>query len=194
MTYISADQLAEHLKQKAHLLRIEYEGNTKVWFSNQIPPQLPIGDSTRHISTEQVALPRNRYLVTTNTLTGWMTFWRHTGPRCMAATAFISVSPLEAKEPVVDFESVELPMNLVVDSDTQWLYGFESKDYVSCLCKGLTEGLLAPYLGHPLADIRISILNALSHRVDSSAKAFEALGQWLMEAMIFEMYKRDWIQ
>ena len=194
MAYLSADQLAERLKQKTNLLRIEHEGNTKVWFSPHVPDELPIGVSAHRLSTEKVALPYNHYFSLAHALTGWMIYWRHTGPRYVGAGAFISVSPLGAKKPVVDIELGEWSDTVTEDSQAQWLFGFESRDYVSYLCKGLTEGLLVSYLGHPLADVRIRLLNALSHKIDSSAMAFQVLGKWLMNALIFEMYKRDWIK
>jgi hypothetical protein len=194
MPHISADHLAEQLKQRANLLRIEHAGNTKIWFSTEIPNQLPVQNKVHHVATERVALPYHHYFVTANSLAGWMTFWRHVGPRCVAATAFISISPLNSKQPIAEYEMTQAPANLIAENEAHWLYGFESENYLSYFCAGLTHGLLVSYLGHPLADVKISILNALSHRVDSSPKAFELLGQWLMEAMVFELYKRDWIQ
>jgi hypothetical protein len=194
MISFDADQIANQLKQKANLLRVEHHGNTLVWFSNEIPVELPIGDKVRNVSTQDVQMPHNHYFVTANALTGWMIFWEHLGPRCMAAGTFVSLSPLNSGRAIATIELMEPQDNLTENNDALWVYGFESQDYLTYLCKGLTDGLLASYIGHPLADVNIRILNTLSHKIDSSPKAFEILGNLLMEALIFELYKRDWIK
>jgi len=194
MTNPDAEQIANQLKQKANLLRIEHSGNTQIWFSNETPANLPIANSFRNISSEKVPLPHNHYQVITNEIKGWLIFWKHLGPKCMAAGTFISISPLNSGKAVVTIELAELQTNSGENSDALWMYGFESENDISYLCKGITDGLLAPYIGHPLADVKIRILNSLTHKVDSSPKAFEVLGNYLMEAMIFELFKRDWIK
>lgn len=193
MAHISADQLAERLEQKANLLRIEAEGNTVVWFSTKLPRELPAGSDAHIVSVAEVPLPHNHYRVTTRPIEGWMAFWRHLGPRCQAAAAFVTINPLNSKSPIVGFESFASPPDLMQPEKAQWQFGFESEAYLSYFCKGATDGLSVPY-GHPLADVRIRILAVLSHKIDSSAKAFESLGRWLIEALYFEMYKRDWLQ
>ena len=194
MSSFSAEQIANQLQQNANLLRIEHSGNTKIWFSNEIPTELPVGSKIKSVFTEKVSLPHGHYRVATNTLTSWLIFWKHLGPRCMAAGTFISISPLNSGKAIATIELAESENVSSENSDSFWMYGFEAENYIDLLCKGLVDGLLAPYIGHPLADVKISIYNALTHKVDSSPKAFEVLGNYLMEAMIFEMFKRDWIK
>jgi len=112
----------------------------------------------------------------------------------MSAGSFISVSPLNSGKAIVSFELMESQDNLTKKDEALWVYGVESQENISYLCKGITDGLLAPYIGHPSADVNIRILATLTHEIDSSAKAFEFLGKYLMDAIIFELYKQDWIK
>lgn len=194
MTLIIASELVERLKLNANLLRVENYENTKVWFSTHIPAELPMGSKAIHVTTEKVPLPFNHYCVTANELSGWMTFSWHLGGHVSGATAFIAVSPLGAGRAIVEIELVEPLKDLVTSTNGRYLYGFESSDYLAFLGKGLISGLQTPTLMHPLADVKIRILNAISDKIDSSAKAFGTLGEWLIWALIFEMYKQGWIR
>lgn len=193
MTFPSADQLVERLKRRANLLRFERHGAVPIWFSTQIPADLPIGDQVRHITRDNITLPDNRYWTATNELSGWMTYWWHLGGHCYAATAFILVGPLNTSMPVVEIDLARPPGSTADETDGQCIYGFEAHDFLTYFCKGLLAGLSVPYIYDPVADLKVRILNAISDRIDSTPKAFEYLGEWLMSAVIFEMYKRDMI-
>jgi hypothetical protein len=192
MVSFDANQIVDRLQRKVNLFRVANYGNTKIWFSDEIPAELPVGNKIENISTESVSLPYNNYRVLTNDLTGWVIFWKHLGPRCMAAGAFISISPLNSQKAVAKIELSE--NNFMESDDAHWMYGFESPDYIPYICKGLVNGLSMSCIDHPVADVKIRILNLLTHKVDTSPMAFEILGNYLMEAMVFEMYKRDWIE
>ncbi len=191
MTYTTAGELLGQLKQKKHIYRAENAGNTFFWFSTHIPLELPLGNTIQHAFTENIPLPHKHHYTVLASLTGWMTFWKHLGGHCSAATAFISVNPKQEGKATASIELIEPPLTTDVVASQQ-IYGLESDDYLSYLCKGLVVGLQT-VLAHPVADLTIRVLNTISDKVDSSPKAFEVLGQRLMEAMIIEMYRQELI-
>jgi hypothetical protein len=194
---IDAEQIANRLQQKENLLRVVNYGNTMIWFLNRLPDDLVVGSRVRSISSGDISLPHHHYYIPANTLNGGMSFWKHLGPMCMAAGAFISISPLYSGKPIATIELVEaerLGSKELTEDCTLWVHEFQSSDDLPFLCKGIFDGLAASYINHPLADINIKILKILTHRVESSSKAFEVLGNYIIETMIFELYKRDWLK
>jgi hypothetical protein len=184
MIYKTAEELIDTLKQKNNLLRVEHNGNTKIWFSTEIPSDMPIGSDVVFLSRENITLPNNHYRSIVHPLSGWMSFWMHLGGHCWAATAFITISPLSNKIPAVEFEILVLPEGLPQEKKSQFQYGFADPSYLSHFQKGILASLSSPQDGHPIADINIRILNTISDQIDSAPKAFEKLGNRLIETLI----------
>jgi hypothetical protein len=159
-----------------------------------MPTDVPLGTKIRHIATENVPLPHKHFSTTSNTLTAWMSSWIHVGPRVQAATLFVSVSPALRRKPVAVIDMLE-PLEIVETESSEYSYSADGimRDWTVWLSKGLVAGLQT-VLSHPLADVNIRVSNVIVHKIDSSPKAFEMLGQWLVETMTTEMYKRDWIK
>ncbi len=104
MTFPSADQMLERLKERANLLRFERNGAVPIWFSTQIPADLPIGTNVRKIALDNIALQHNHYHSVNNELSGWMTYWWHRGGHSFAATAFITIASLNTSTQVVEID------------------------------------------------------------------------------------------
>lgn len=195
MDHLRAVELVEYLKRRSNLLRVDHGGHTQVWFSSSVPAGLPLRERAESLGSELVIIPAQIYYTPTRRLTGGMMYWQHTGPRIIEAAAYISIRPLQSEKPFAEFASRASAEGHSTQASTGlWAYGFAAEKYKEYFREGMLEGISEPAEGYPLADVRIEILAALSHPVGSSPHAFQVLGQWLIEALISEMYQGNLLE
>jgi len=175
------------LRRNENIYNISNNGNKKVWFSLKKPEKLIIGDEIL-IHKEYIHLPFGHYTPVTAELFGCMSYWQHFGGRCSSATAYLSISPLQKNEGLVEVvwnKPSKVNKNGNVKFST-------NEEYINSFCKGLVSGLQS-VVSHPIADVRITILGVSEDVVESNQMAFLNLGQWIVEALIIEMCREGLI-
>ena len=188
---MTAVEMLKNLRRNKNLYLISHRGNKKVWFAPDIPGTLPISKQETLEKTAEFSAPAGSFNSILDNIAGWMSYEHHLGPRISAATAFVLMSPTQKSKPSVEFTTREL-------STVEWgnrgrlVYGLDDK-YVAYFCAGVMQGLQTA-LRHPVADVKVEILNAVTDTVNSNLKSFEHLGQWLAEALVVELCKRSLIE
>lgn len=188
---MNPSSLVKELQCNRNLYLISNHGNKILWFSTDLPTGLPVGTKKRVMARENVPLPYGHFRAISGGVSGWMSYWQHFGGNCYSATAFVSISPGDMKRSGLEVLLCESTHPVEVGED---LYRFGLlEEYQSPFCTGILTGLQT-LLSHPVAGVRVEVLNAIEHAVDSTMKGFEFLGQWLTEALIIEMCRRDFIE
>ena len=183
--------MLQYLRQNENLYLISSRGNKKLWYKPNIPNTLPIGEQEMPVATEILTSSTGVFKPLPVSIAGWMSFDRHSGGRISSATAFVSFSPCGKAKPIIEISKRNW-------SPVEWgkgsrlVYGLDDT-YMSHFCAGIMNGLLST-LSHPVADIKVEILSAITDKVNASQRAFEGVGQWLAEALLIEMCKRDCFQ
>ena len=189
---MNAVDMLKNLRQNQNLYLISNHGNKKLWFAPNIPNTLPISEQAIPVKTEIFAPPSGIFNPILDNMAGWMSYDHHLGGKISSATAFISISPNNKAEPSVEFVLRNLPaVEWNTDSD-RLVYGLDTA-YVTYFCTGVIQGLQTAFW-HPVADIKVEIISAITDMINSDLKAFERLGQWVTEALIVEMCKRSLIE
>jgi hypothetical protein len=188
-----AENLIVLLRQDKYQIQFKPIPQTNFWFATEIPPELPVGSELEVLVRENVIQTQGKYFTIAQPLSGWLSFWQHRGGHCWAATAFVSVEPLNESSPVIQFEWMKDPSVSTQFASSQYVYGFEMAEYLSFFMQGFKTNLRDGYQHEPVADIRIRILNVISDRIDSAPRAFECLGKWLSECMIAQFDQRGLI-
>jgi hypothetical protein len=189
----TAENLIVLLRQDKYRIQYKPVPQAKFWFATEIPLELPIGSECEVLIRENVFLMQGKYFTILQPLSGWLSFWQHRGGHCWAATAFVSVEPLNESSPIIQFECMKDPFVSTQSASSQYVYDFETAEYLSLFMQGFKTNLRDGYKHAHVADIRIRILNAISDRIDSAPLAFECLGNWLSECMIAEFDQRGLI-
>ncbi len=185
---MSAQALLSALKQNRFLYLVANRGNKKVWFAPSLPNALPVSNKEVVVVAEESFLPYGHFTPVSKALSGWMSFWQHFGPRCSSATLFMSISPKHSTTPTLEIAVGVHSRNSSAQETGYLHYGLDDV-FITPLCAGIKEGLQS-VVSHPVADVRVSITNAIVSEIESSPKSFEWLGQWLTEALLVEMCKR----
>ncbi len=185
---MTAQALLSTLQQNEFLYLVANQGSKKVWFAPSLPKELPVNDKEVVVLAEENSLPYGHFTPISKALSGWMSFWQHFGPRCSSATLFMSISPrrsnISAIEIVVGAHSRESSAK-----EAGYLHYGLDDGFITSLCAGIKKGLQS-VVSHPVADVRVSITNAIVSEIESSPQSIEWLGQWLTEALLVEMCKR----
>lgn len=188
---MNAESMLNNLRKRAYLHEYSVHGNKKVWFSTSVPPALPIGPDIRTLIRKEVPLPHGHYSETKGEVAGWMSYWRHFGAKCSSATAFVSILPLHAQQPLMHISRCE-PMPERDNNGGRYQFGL-SGEWLAAFNIGIEQGLQT-VLSHPLADVEVRILNAIVDGQESDLKAFEGLGRWLTEQLTIELYRERLIE
>ena len=188
---MNAESLLSTLRQREHLREFSEKGNKKIWFSTTVPDILPIGHDIRALIRKELELPLGHYRETKGEITGWMSYWRHFGPKSSSATAFVSILPSHTQRPSMKITRCE-PMHNWDNKGERYQFGLGG-EWLSAFNVGVEQGLQS-ILSHPLADVEIRIINAIVDGQESDLKAFEGLGKWLTEALTLELYKNGLIK
>ncbi len=180
--------LLKTIRTRDNIFEISRRGNKKMWFSTHIPAELPVGDTAKTLKRITVPSYTGRYAKALGEVSGWLSWWVHTGPKLSSATAFIKILPhdedgnqiiLTHCEPIRDWEK----------SGDRVQFGLDS-EWLASLMVGIAKGLESVYL-NPLANVEVCILNTIVDSVDSDLNALELTGQWLMERLLIELYRRE---
>jgi len=188
---MDANRLLVELRTNPFLYALSGRGNKKLWFSTEIPKQLPVSNATHIIGTEE--LPTKLHLTIADQISGWMSYWRHTSGTIQAATTFLTLEPIHSQKGTIQILHHEVPIVNPLETYPETPeYGlFES--FLEPFCQGLLKGLTETAY-RPITGVKISILNAIMDPIYSTQKTFEWLGQWLVEALILELCRRELIQ
>ena len=181
MSKMSAEQVVTQLRQERFRYRRPRDMQRAMWFATELPVGMPIGNSITRVLTQSIPITSDPFQTLEVPLTAWMSFRLPRSLRYADATAFIALRPCQQGLPTVRIEWLE-PPHVEMDKSL-FVYGLAGDDRIwEYLCKGLMAGLQTN-VDAPLADVDIQVLNIITHRVDSFPKAFEDLGQWLIEAL-----------
>lgn len=189
---MNAEQLLTVLRKRDYIREIAAHGNKKVWFSTDIPQNLPVGSNVKSLVEKEMNVPFGNYIQTKGKASGWMSYWRHTGPKCSSATAFVSILPAQEQRPILKISRCEPMHKWINQSGERIQFGLHG-EWLSAFNAGVENGLKS-VLSNPLANIEVRILNAIVDMQDSDLKAFELLGKWLIEQLTIELYRRGLIE
>ena len=188
---MDAETLLNKLRKRENLLEYSVHGNKKIWFAKSIPSTLPIGSDSRILTRNNVPMPYGHYRRTEGDIAGWMSYSRHTGGKISSVTAFVSISPLSTQQPLLQVSQCE-PMGTWKHDGEIYQFGL-SGEWLAAFSTGIEQGVQA-VLSHPLADVEVKILNAIVDSQRSDLKAFEYLGQRLIEKLAIELYREYLVQ
>jgi hypothetical protein len=189
---MNASDILKTLRQNENLYLIANRGNKKLWFGTDIPDKLPISNQEFSVKIERFSPPGGIFKPVLANIAGWMSYDQHFDGKISSATAFILISPSDKSEPSVEFTLRKLPAIKWNLNQERLVYGLDG-EYFTYFCSGIMRGLQT-VLWHPVADIKVHILNAIIDTINSDLKAFENLGQWLTEALIVEMCRTSLIE
>lgn len=182
--------ILKEIRSRDNIFAISHAGNKKMWFSTQIPSGLPVGNQIETLKTVTIPSRFERYTAVSGEVSGWLSWWQHTGGKLSEATAFISLLPRPQEETGVAITRCE-PIHRWEPNGDFLQFGLD-REWLVAFMVGIEEGLQTA-LQHPLANIEVRILNAIVDGRYSDLNAFQLTGKWLVEQLTTELYRRGFI-